>query len=360
MTGMMRRNRYLGLLLITLFLFSFQFSFVQAAHSKCIWTDVKKIVAVGDIHGDYDNFVTILIKTGIISKDLHWIAGSTHFVQTGDVMDRGPHAKKVFDLLIKLEKEAELANGKVHFLIGNHEEMNITGIALGQSNYVTPEQFVSFLPDRYKRKKERQFKESFEDSASDTDDLLRQYWYQLMRNDDKAQRKYIENFNKVYGEWILKHNVAIMINEIVFVHGGISKNFSTWELEDINERARYELSEIQQARLKGLQGLPSSLELKIAFQPNGPFWYRELARQDEEFFKSEVDLIMDNLKARAIVIAHTPKTGMTASAESMSRFDQRVWIIDTGISETYGGILSALIFKNGNFYIWSEPNEKNK
>jgi hypothetical protein len=151
-----------------------------------------------------------------------------------------------------------------------------------------------------------------------------------------------------------------MINDIVFVHGGISKKFSTWDLKDINVRARYELSEIQEARLKGLRTLPASLELKIAFQQDGPLWYRELASQNEEFFEPEVDMILNNLNAKAIVIAHTPKTGLTATAENMSRFHQRVWVIDTGISDAYGGVLSALIIEKGNFYVWSEHNEKYK
>ena len=117
----------------------------------------------------------------------------------------------------------------------------------------------------------------------------------------------------------------------------------------------FNLSEIQNARLRDI---PLAIDLEIVFQGDGPFWYRELARQDEKYFKAEVDVILGNLKARAMVIAHTPNTGTAVSAENMSRFDERVWIIDTGISEAYGGILSALIIENGVFFVWSENNEK--
>jgi len=315
-------------------------------------------VAVGDIHGDYDNFITILKEIDILSSDLHWEAGHTHFVQTGDVMDRGPHAKKALDLLMRIEHEAEKAGGMVHFLIGNHEEMNITGISLEQPGYVTPEQFVSFLPNKYRKKKEKDFIKENNGTKPDKNELLNQYWHHLMLNDDQAKRKYYENFNDQYGDWIINQNTVIKINGIVFVHGGISKKLSKWKLKQINDRARYELSVLQRAYLRGSTQV--NINLSIVFQPEGPFWYRELARQDENFFKSEVDIIFDNLNAQAMVIAHTPKTGKLASAENMSRFDKRVWIIDTGISEAYGGFLSALIIENGNFFLWSEANDKNK
>ena len=126
----MKTNRCIFSLLIISFVALFAVPSLQSFDTQCIWTGVDKIVAVGDIHGDYDNFTTILKNTGIISSNGHWKAGCTHFVQTGDVLDRGPDARKVLDLIMKLEKEAEKAGGMVHFLIGNHEEMNITGIAL--------------------------------------------------------------------------------------------------------------------------------------------------------------------------------------------------------------------------------------
>jgi hypothetical protein len=353
--GTTNKFRFIRTSFILLLFFSFIILSVQAEDNPCVWTGVKRIIAVGDIHGDYDNFVTILQKTGILSEKLHWIAEQTHFVQTGDIMDRGPHAKKAFDLMMRMEKEAQEAGGMVHFLIGNHEEMNITGISLDQPGYVSPEQFVSFLPDKYIEKKERDFLKDNQGSFSDQNESLKQYWYYLMNNDIQSKRKYVENFNEIYGDWILKHNAVIKINGIIFVHGGISKKFSKWKLTQINERTKYELYTLQRAYLRNLT---PKINLEIVFQSDGPFWYRELARQDEKLFKKEVDLIFENLDARAMVIAHTPRTGIVASAENMSRFDGRVWIIDTGISEAYGGILSALIIENENFIIWGEDHEK--
>lgn len=335
-----------------------------ATSIQCVWIGVEKIVAVGDVHGDYENFVKILKGTELIDKELHWTGGKTHLVQTGDIMDRGPDAKKVLDLLMRLEKEAKEAGGKVHALIGNHEEMNIIGISLRFTGYVGVNQFISFLPDKYRKKKEKEFrkkikknalKETEPDSASNNN--LEANWEKFLRevirnNNHPARREYTDSFNEKYGRWILQHNAVIKINDTIFVHGGISEKFSTWKLEDINNLLRKELNSLRIAakRLHPIQITP-----EIVFVSDGPLWYRDLAQPDENDFKEDIDRILHNLNAKYMVIAHTPQKGSIAvSTEDMSRFQERIWIIDTGMSDYYGGIPAALIIENGNFSIWWE------
>src|SRR4030043_2389237 len=119
------------------------------------WSGVDKIIVIGDLHGDYESFIRILKGTEVIDPNLHWAAGRAHFVQMGDIMDRGRDARKILDLLIRLEKEAEAAGGMVHVLLGNHEELNLTGIVFSSnSDYVTLDQFKSFLPDSYRKQQE--------------------------------------------------------------------------------------------------------------------------------------------------------------------------------------------------------------
>jgi hypothetical protein len=345
--------------LIFAFLVSVVLICLYAASIQCEWTDVEKIVAVGDLHGDYKNFVKILKGTKLIDRELHWKGGKTHLVQIGDITDRGPDAKKIFDLLMRLEKEAEEVGGKVHMLIGNHEEMNITGIAFDYEGYVTVEQFVSFLPDKYKEKKEKDFmkkknkmssKNSSSGSSPDYD--LKDYWKEIRdkarkNSNHTARKKYIYNFNKIYGKWILNQNAVIKINDIIFAHGGISEEFSTWKLKDINNRARLELNAFQQAIITSA---PLQLRVrKIVYEPTGPFWYRDLAQRGDDF-KETAHKILDNLNAKYMIIAHTPR--IIRSMDDMSRFDGRIWIIDTGIAAAYGGNLSALIIENGEFDVW--------
>lgn len=357
-------RKYKKAIILALFIFTLYIA-AYAASIPCEWTGVEKIVAVGDIHGDYKNFIKILKSVGLVDDDLHWKGGKTHLVQTGDIVDRGPNAKKAFDLLMRLEKEAEQVGGKIHFLIGNHEELNITGIAFDYAGYVTVEQFISFLPEKYKQKKEKKFRKKIGDKVLNqtdqdqpSDNNFKIYWEDVMKTDMDARKLYTNNFNEKYGKWILEHNAVIKINDIIFAHGGISKKFSTWKLKDINNLLREELTYIRRA-IKGYQPLKTPFTPQIVYKSEGPLWYRGLALNTEEVFKEEVDEILNKMRANYIVIAHTPRTGSRIiTKEFMSRFDERIWIIDTGISEYYGGFLSALIIENGNFSVWGVTDEE--
>lgn len=350
---------------VIIFLFIFvAIIHLYAASIQCVWTGIERIIAVGDIHGDYKNFIKILKGVSLVDEELHWKGGKAHFVQTGDIMDRGPEAKKAFDLLMRLEKEAEEADGKVHFLVGNHEEVNITGIAFDYAGFITVEQFVSFLPDKYRKNKEKEFRKKLreKDTGQSGQDLLldnnlRPYWEELMKNNMEARKLYTHNFNEKYGKWIINHNAVIKINDVIFTHGGISKSFSTWKLKDINNLLRDELNYARLAT-KGFQPFDSAFKPRIVYKSEGPLWYRELALLDEEGFQEEVEKILNNLGAKYMVIAHTPRMGSRIiSRNYMSRFQERIWVIDTGISEHYGGFLSALIIENGKFSLWGETDE---
>jgi hypothetical protein len=321
------------------------------------WTGVDKIIAVGDLHGDYGNFVKILIGTKVVDEGLHWIAGRTHFVQTGDIVDRGPDAKGILDLLMRLEVEADRAGGMVHVLIGNHEELNITGLVFRFPDYMSLHQFISFLPDAYRQRQEKALAKAIKDleargQGAQREELTNKFWSKL-RNDRRAQREYLVNFNQKYGSWLLKHNAVIKINDIVFVHGGINEKYSRWNIETLNERLRHELAALAKAaeNSEPLNNDP----LEIAFKPDSPLWLRDLATVPEPDLKEEVDRTLDNLGAKAMIIAHTPRI---PTIKEMRRLDGKIWIIDTGISRVYGGRLSALIIKDGDFEIWGERHEK--
>jgi calcineurin-like phosphoesterase family protein len=339
---------------------------LYSSNTQCEWTGVKKIVAVGDLHGDYDSFVDILKGTRLVElvdNKPHWTGGKTHLVQIGDVMDRGNKAKDILDLLMRLETEAEQAGGKVHFLLGNHEEMNITGIAIDNKEYVTLNQFISFLPESYREREEIKIREDYAKKLLKgpkpeltLEQSINNYW-EAERNkaiadpEYQARKEYTRNFRERYGKWLVEHNAVIKIDDIVFVHGGISEKFSTWKLEEINNRLCQELkSFIRENPIEDLQ---------VVYDRNGPLWYRDLALPQikEEDIKPEVDRILQNLGARYMVVAHTPRLIKTKA--DMTRFDGRIWVIDTGISYVYrsgGGRQTALIIEEtGNdikFSVW--------
>lgn len=347
--------------------------FLSNLYSKdiqCVWTGVERIVTVGDLHGDYENFVQILKDTKVIDDNLHWIAGKTHLVQIGDVMDRGNHAKKIFDLIMKLEKEAEAAGGKVHMLIGNHEEMNITGVALDRRDYVTAQQFIDFLPEDYREKQEKKFRKKMKgdspgeaESNSSMDSGLFEFWQiffnEAMREGSNIpKRKYLSGFNREYGKWILDHNAVIKINDIIFVHAGISPRFSERKIKDINDRLRIELEDYRLSRIYSQPTRIPERDQLIVYHTDGPLWYRDLAIKPEENFQETVDAILKNVEAKCIVCAHTPRR--IRDLDHMKRFDGKVWIIDTNISNVYPtGNLSALIIEEygKKFTLWLEERK---
>src|SRR5918999_924153 len=79
----------------------------------CAIDGVRRIVAVGDVHGGYDEFTRILRVTGVIDSRDRWTGGDTHLVQTGDVLDRGAASRRALDLLRRLDREAPDARGRV-------------------------------------------------------------------------------------------------------------------------------------------------------------------------------------------------------------------------------------------------------
>lgn len=49
---------------------------------------VRRIVAVGDLHGDFGNARKVLEMSGVIGKEGEWTGLVDFFVQTGDIIDR--------------------------------------------------------------------------------------------------------------------------------------------------------------------------------------------------------------------------------------------------------------------------------
>ncbi len=81
----------------------------------------RKLIAVGDVHGQFEGLVKILRSAGLIDAKQHWCGGHNRLVQIGDILDRGPFSLKVDNLLDKLQVEAETMGGEVVRLVGNHE-----------------------------------------------------------------------------------------------------------------------------------------------------------------------------------------------------------------------------------------------
>ncbi|KAG8346285.1 putative Calcineurin like phosphoesterase [Trypanosoma vivax] len=95
--------------------------------SCVIVSESRLLIVVGDLHGDFNQTLSILKITGLVNDRQHWVGGNTYFVQLGDIFDVGPDDISIVRLFMKLEKEAQDAGGDVIQLLGNHEVRNLLG-----------------------------------------------------------------------------------------------------------------------------------------------------------------------------------------------------------------------------------------
>ncbi len=307
-------------------------AFHANAAEQCTWSDVERIVAVGDVHGDYDQFFQVLQDAGLVdAKGKKWTGGKTHLFQTGDIADRGPDTRRIMDFLMRLEKRARKAGGYVHCLIGNHDAMNV----YGDLRYVTPEEFAAFRTRNservrdalYRQEMERLRQNPPEEGLPDREEWNKEHPLGYV------EHRYAYGPNGDYGPWITDHNTIIKIDDTLFVHGGISPRIAEMPLVEINDKVREELTDF------------SKLKDGIVTAEDGPLWYRGLAVGDESELTGHVEQVLANFGAERIVIGHTPTPGTV-----IPRFNGGVSLIDVGLSEHYGGRRACLLIEKGEAY----------
>ncbi len=95
--------------------------------------NTRKLIAVGDVHGQFDGLVQILQRAEVIDANHHWCGGHSRLLQIGDILDRGPFSLRVDSLLDRIQAEALADGGEVIRLVGNHE------LELMMGNYLISE-----------------------------------------------------------------------------------------------------------------------------------------------------------------------------------------------------------------------------
>jgi hypothetical protein len=293
------------------------------------WTGVDRVVAIADIHGDYGQYIKAMRSAGLVDKSGKWSGGETHLVQTGDIPDRGPDTIKIIDDLVKLAKQAKKAGGYVHLLIGNHEAMNVEG----DLRYVSPGEFAAFKTRNSARLREMQWQRQLEwmkanmpDFAEIDLDAYRKEWEQQVPL-GWVEHRQAWSVNGPYGKYVEGNQVAIQINDTIFLHGGISAKYCKLSLETMTD-------DVHAALKNGDRTVQT-----IVDDPLGPLWYRGLALEKEsnEIFSQTLDNILDRYGAKRIVVGHTPTGGVV-----WPRFDRRVIVNDTGLATYYGAHMGVL------------------
>ena len=307
---------------------------VYAAGPQDTFDGVQRIVAIGDVHGQYDKFIGLLQTARLVDAKNVWIGGRTHLVLTGDFLDRGPASRKVMDLLMALEPQAEAAGGRVHALIGNHEAMNI----YGDLRYVSASDFESYRSPKAEALRDRAFENSVGDmrskSSLDVDALTLRKKFDSEHPLGWVEQRIAFAQSGKYGKWLLRQNAVIRINNVLFLHGGISPKYATVPIKKINETVRNELSDF------------SKLENGMTTDTDGPLWYRALVQtaETDDTLRTHINRVLETQQVRHIVIGHTPEVAV------LPRFGGAVVTIDVGLAMSDGAPPAFVVIEGGKFY----------
>lgn len=303
----------------------------------------QRIVAVGDLHGDYQAWQDIARGAGLIDATGHWAGGKTILVQMGDVTDREPDSLRIIRSLQQLQKEAPRRSGKAIIVLGNHEAMNL----IGDNRYTTPGEYAVFVDGQSKARRDRVYEANraqLEASSRKRDPKLTS---EQIRANWMAEHPlgWVEHRiawgpKGELGKWATSNPAIVKINGTLFAHGGISAEYARLPLETVNEKIA--------AAMRAGDDSPASL----LTDPLGPLWYRGLVVQDPDADAAraaakpppphltsdqELGAVLAAYGAKRMVVAHTPNLkGIEITGNG------RLARIDTGNSRFYGGPLSWL------------------
>ncbi len=354
-----------------------------AAGAAVLWTVLTaatvsaapRVVAVGDVHGAADGLREILQTVDLIDDQARWIGGDAVLVQMGDLLDRGRDIRQVMDLLMRLQPEAEAAGGRVEVLLGNHEAMNLLGIRRD----VNAEAYAAFADDRSESRLAEAWDdyERFQSSSAlaarrtvpEFADADREAW---IAAHPLGWIEYVEALSAdgTYGAWLRERPVAMIVGDVLFVHGGISSEVMGMGPDAINRRIVREIDiwdevfgymveqnlvlpwasvqdavKVASASLKAKSGNLHSVEATLLerhagrlgrlrglsewflLSKEGPLWFRGPAVWKEATDAALVTEMLDGFDVDRIVVAHSTR----ADGRIASRFDDRVLLIDTGM-----------------------------
>jgi len=251
------------------------------------WANLQlpgRIVAVGDLHGDFRNTKRVLKMAGVIDDNDDWAAGEDTVVQTGDIFDRGPRSIEIVELFRKLHVQAAKAGGRLINLLGNHELMNLKG----------------------------------------------KYWYvgeKELRRWGRKRWKNMLSLDDGLGKWLRGLPTIVKIRDTLFIHAGLAPEFAGLGIDEVNNRVT--------------RGLMKYNYTDVLLGTDGPHWTRMFSNRGSgvESRCEHLERTLETLNARRMVIGHNVQF---LTGEPEVSCGEKLFIIDSGISNYYGGHIFAL------------------
>lgn len=261
----------------------------------CEYEMPRKLIAISDVEGQFYEFKQLLIKNKVMDENYNWTFEKGHLVLNGDFFDRGEHVTECLWLVYKLEQEAQKKGGKVHFILGNHDIMNM----YGNTKYVREKYLLNA----------KQMGVEYNDCYSPETEL---------------------------GRWLQTKNIMEKIGDYLFVHAGISPELLNTKLsiKEINEIPRPHYFSVNKLGKLDNPNLEILLSSKLS-----PYWYRGIARN--EISQPELEKILRHFNVSKMVIGHTVVKNITYL------YNRKVINIDTKHAQ---GNSQGLLIKNKNEY----------
>lgn len=226
---------------------------------KPTYGKAKQMFILSDIEGSFGPLRKLLQAGGVIDANLNWTFGKGQLVLTGDFVDRGDMVTELLWLIYKLENEAAAAGGKVHYILGNHEIMNMSN----DLRYVN-ERYFNHIK------------------------LMNVHYLQLYGKQSEI------------GRWMATKNVSEKIGNYLFAHGGYSQYVNMMQL-DLKELHAL----VKQFYTDTTFQYPDK-RTDILYSDYGPFWYRGYYIKDSlKASMPQVDSTLSLYGVKQIITGHT-------------------------------------------------------
>jgi len=298
---------------------------------------VKRIIVLGDIHGDLEMTYSLLRVANLINEKNEWIGGDTVVVQVGDQVDRCRYKGnpcnnkgatlddegndwKILQYFTELHNMALKVGGAVYSLIGNHELMNVDQ----DLRYVSYEGIKEFSKFKIDKKKIETNKEEFTDDE------------EMFEYGKKTRLEAFRPGNPISEFLACTRQMAIIIGSNIFVHAGILPKIAK----------KYSVSNLNKLLSLYLLDKISKSEYKDVFVSAefSPLWTRKIGnigvnkyKYDKKYQDNEKECnnilgpLKDIYNVDRLYVGHTPllKHGIGDAC------DKHIYFTDYGASRDF-------------------------
>ena len=275
----------------------------ELENEKTEFSKVSKQFVVSDIEGNFGAFRKLLQGNNVIDASYNWTFGNGHLVLTGDFVDRGNQQTEVLWLIYSLEEKAKAAGGYVHYILGNHEIMNMSGD-------------LRYLHAKYVE-------------------------HAILLNENITA---LYGDNTELGRWLRTKNVIEKVGDVLFCHGGISAAVNRMDL------SISKISKLVRPYYADSTYQYNTPEADTLYSDAGPFWYRGYYNGVVKASMMQVDSTLSAYRVKHIA------TGHTVIADTISALYNGK-VLNTDVHHAKGHT-EALLIEGGNFFRVTVAGEK--